>query len=124
MPSTITIITTRAKNKVLQARAGQKMLPAITTMAFGDGGTGWVPTGSDNALKNELLRKEITEIEIISETRYRYKCLIEKNELQNVEINEMGLIDAEGDFVCIITCGNKMKDDDIEMEFYIDDIMN
>ena len=56
--------------------------------------------------------------------RYRYKCLIEKNELQNVTINEMGLVDTEGDFICIIVCGNKLKDDDIEMEFYIDDIMN
>nr|DAF17996.1 MAG TPA: tail-collar fiber protein [Caudoviricetes sp.] len=124
MASTITVITTKSKQKVLEARAGKKTLPAIATMAFGDGGNGWVPTGSDNALKNELLRKTITAIEPLSETRYRYKCLIEKNELQNVTINEMGLVDTEGDFICIIVCGNKLKDDDIEMEFYIDDIMN
>lgn len=124
MASTITVITTKAKNKVLEARAGHKPLPSITHLAVGDGGSGWVPIGTDNALRNELLRKEITGIEKITETRYRYKCLIAENEIQNTTINEMGLIDANGDFVCIIACANKVKDDDIEMEFYIDDIMN
>ena len=61
---------------------------------------------------------------MITETQYRYKCLIGTDELQNTVINEMGLVDEAGDFVCIISCANKEKDDDIEMEFYIDDIMN
>lgn len=124
MSSTITIITTKSKNKVLEARAGRKAVPAISSMAFGDGGNRWVPTGLDNALRNELLRKDISEVEVLSETSYRYKCLIGKDELQDVTINEIGLVDTEGDFVCIIVCADKIKDDDIEMEFYIDDIMN
>lgn len=124
MASTITVVTTRAKNKILEARAGNNPIPPIKYMAFGDGGQGWVPTGTDNALQNELLRKEITGKEVITETQYRYKCLIGTDELQNTVINEMGLVDEAGDFVCIIACANKEKDDDIEMEFYIDDIMN
>lgn len=123
MSSTITVITTKSKNKVLEARAGGKPIAAIVKMAFGSGSP-WIPTGADNALKNELLRKNISQVEKLSETRYRYKCLLETNELQGKTINEMGLIDEEGDFVCIVVCGNKLKDDDIEMEFYIDDIMN
>ncbi len=122
--SVVTVITTGAKNKVLEARAGRRPLPAITCMAFGDGGGDWIPTGADNSLRNELLRKEITGVEVLSETQYRYKCLISRKELQNTVINELGLVDEEGDFVCIITCANKEKDDDIEMEFFIDDIMS
>lgn len=123
MAATNTIITTKAKNKVLQARAGLREVPPIRHMAFGDGGD-WIPTAADNRLKNELLRKEITGGEPITETRYRYKCLLDRNELQNTVINEMGLVDEDGDFVCIITFGDKQKDDDIEMEFFIDDIIN
>lgn len=123
MAATITTITIRAKNKVLEARAGGKAISPIRYMAFGDEGD-WVPTSTDNALRNELLRKEITGREAITDTRYRYKCLLEKEELQNTTINEMGLVDDDGDFVCIITCGDKVKDDDIEMEFFIDDIIN
>lgn len=124
MSSTITMITTKSKNKILEARAKGIAIPAIRYMAFGNGGSGWIPTSDDNSLKNELLRKEITGMEILSKTRYRYKCLLKINELQGTTINEMGLIDAEGDFICIVACSDKGKDDDIEMEFYIDDIMN
>lgn len=123
MAATITVITTKAKNKVLEARAGRQAIPPIKYMAFGDGG-GWVPKSTDNALHNELLRKEITGLEAVTDTRYRYKCLLEKEELQNTTINEMGLVDEAGDFVCIIVCGDKEKDDDIEMEIFIDDIIS
>lgn len=124
MASTITVVTTKAKNKILEARAGNAPISPVKYMAFGDGGNGWIPTGADNALQNELLRKEITGKEVITETKYRYKCLIGTEELQNTVINEMGLVDEAGDLVCIIVCADKAKDDDIEMEFYIDDIMN
>lgn len=124
MAATVTIVTTRAKNKVLKARAGMSPIPGIMYMAFGDGGKERVPAETDNSLVHELLRKEITDREELEETRYRYKCLLGTDELQNTVINELGLVDAEGDFICIITCADKEKDDDIEMEFYIDDVIN
>lgn len=123
MANSITVNTTIGKHKVLEARAGGTPVAAIVQMAFGDGGKGWIPNRSDNALQNELLRKNITRIEKLTDTSYRYYCLLERTELQGVTINEMGLVDADGDFVCIIACADKEKDDDIEMGLYVDDIM-
>lgn len=98
--ATITVVTTKAKSKILRAHAGiSSSIPPIMYMAFGDGGKERIPTGRDNNLVHELLRKEITGREEIGNTQYRYKCLLGTEELHNSVINELGLVDAEGDLV-------------------------
>lgn len=120
MASTTTI-TKAGKHKLLKARAGIATLPAVTQMAFGNGADGNTPSESDNELKNELLRKNLTGVEQITETNFRYVCTLTTAELQNAVINEIALCDADGDLVVIRNCSDKHKDDDEEMTFEIDD---
>ena len=120
------IITTIGKSKTLRARAGMISLPRVAGMAFGDGAIQndvvIVPSPDDNSLKRELMRKPIDGVEVIHETRLRYKCTLDKDELENQNINECALYDADGDLICIKSFSNKGKDDDMEMEFNIDDM--
>lgn len=116
-----TVITIVSKNKVLKARAGIKALAPIVQVAFGDGATA-VPSDTDNSLVNEIFRKDITSIEQITDTRFRYTCWLETNELENATINEIALIDAEGDFVVIRKTPDKVKGNDEAFAFEIDDI--
>lgn len=116
-----TTITKIGKNKLLKARAGIAALPAVTKMAFGDGADGNAPSENDNALKHELLRKNLSSIEQVTDTNFRYICTLTTAELQNTAINEIALCDADGDLVVIRNCSNKNKDDDEEMTFEIDD---
>lgn len=58
------VVTKKARNKMLKARAGDLVLPKITGMAFGDGGVDGAgsiiaPSVEQTELHNELLRKEI-----------------------------------------------------------------
>lgn len=121
------VVTVKAKEKMLKARAGVQLLPKIVGMAFGDGGVtaeGVVihPSGEQLQLKNELLRKEIDGYIEVSNTRYRYTCTLSEGELVNQKISEVALYDAEGDLVAIKNCLVKGKDEDTVMVFEIDDI--
>lgn len=120
MASTTTI-TKLGKNKILKARAGIQALAAVTQMAFGNGADG-TPSEEDNALKNELLRKDLDGIKQVTDTNFRYSCTLGRDELANMTINEAALVDADGDLVMIRTCSDKNKDDDEEMTFEFDDI--
>lgn len=119
------VITTLAKKKMLQARAGIKPLSNIVGMVFGDGAVVnnelTQAQESDTALKNELFRKPINNYEVISDTKIRYTCTLGKNELVNKYINEIALYDSDNDLVAIKTFLSKGKDDDMEMTFEIDD---
>ena len=105
-----TTVTTRAKNKMVKARAGIAALPKIVGMAFGDGGvdTGGTvkPHSADqNTLHHELLRKTVDGYEVISDTY----------------ISEVGLYDADGDMVAMKAFLKKGKDADMECVFECDD---
>lgn len=121
-----TVITTIGKSKTLKARAGIITLPRIIGMAFGDGAiindTIVTPDADDNTLKHELLRKPVDGVEIIHSTRVRYICTLTKEELAYQRINECALYDADGDLICIKSFPNNEKDDDMEMQFRIDDL--
>ena len=114
------IITKKAREKMVKARAGAAALPKITGMAFGNGGTeadGTVkpPADTQEELYNELLRKEISGYTFPEDTVCRYECTGE-------EISEVGLYDEDGDIVCMKTFMRKGKDDDVEQTYTLDDI--
>ena len=101
-----TTVTTKAKKKMLQARAGIAPLSKIVGMAFGTGGVNTsdviVPHSPDqNALHSEVLRKEVDGYEVVSDTCIRYKCTLTESELANTYISEIGLYDADGYGGCI-----------------------
>lgn len=122
------ITTIAAKRKMLLARAGKLELPPIKQMAFGSGGVNAagevleVEAGQQE-LKNELYRKDIDSIEIVSDTQIRYTCQINENELTGEEISEMALVDADGDPLTIKNFKSKGKDSDFSFTFQINDTM-
>ena len=121
------IITKKARENMVKARAGAPALPKITGMAFGDGGVdaeGAVikPAEDQAALANELFRKEINGFEFVNDTTCRYECTLTEQELAGEDISEVGLYDANGDIVCIKNFKSKGKDGDMEMTFTLDDV--
>lgn len=121
------IITKKARENMVKARAGALALPKITGMAFGDGGVdadGSVITPQEDqaALVNELYRKEINGFEFIEDTTCRYTCTLTEPELAGEDISEIGMYDENGDIVCIKNFKAKGKDGDMEMTFTLDDV--
>ena len=122
------VVTTKAREKMLKARSGEKPLPKIIGFAFGNGGTDGggsvlAPDENQTDLNSELLRKEIDGYYFVSNLVCRYSCTLEKDELAGSRISEVALYDEEGDLVAIKNCMPKGKDDDLEMTFQIDDSM-
>lgn len=121
------LITKKARENLVKARAGAAALPPIAGMAFGDGGCSAggeaaAPEENQAALRHELYRKQVDGYEFTGDTVCRYKCTLSETELAGAAINEVGLYDTEGDLVCIKTFRTKNKDDDLQMAFTLDDI--
>lgn len=121
-----TTVTTLAKKKMLQARAGIAALPKIVGMAFGTGGVNAageiVPHSADqNKLHNEVLRKAIDGYEVLSDTKIRYACTLGTDELADTYISELGLYDANGDLVAMKSFLKKGKDADMTAIFECED---
>ena len=121
-----TVVTTRAKKKMLLARAGAAQLPPIVGMAFGTGGVNAndviVPHSADsNTLHNEVLRKAIDGYEVMTDTLVRYRCTIGADEVGGTYISECGVYDSEGDFVALKSFMKKGKDAGMEVVFECDD---
>lgn len=121
------VITKKAREKLVKARAGAITLPKIVGMAFGDGGVdsdGNVvpPAETQSQLTNELLRKEIDGYSFPDDTTCRYECTLSESELAGEEISEIGLYDEDGDIVCIKTFMRKGKDSDVEQTYTLADM--
>lgn len=120
-------ITTTGREKLCKAHAGQCTLPKIKYMALGSGGidsTGTVipAIGTEEGLRKEIYRKEIEQIEFPIETTGRYSITLKKDELAGASISEQGLLDEEGDLILYKTFLPKLKDDDMEFCFDMDEI--
>lgn len=123
------VITETGKRKLCKAHAGDLSLPRIAKMVWGDGGvdeegTPKNTTGKEVELYNKLLEKEIKShsYPVVGETTCRYVGVINKGELTGKNISEMGLIDADGDLVAYKTFLPKGKDEDVPMEFNMDEV--
>ena len=111
------------------AHVGDAELPAITKMAWGNGGVDGegqpiATTGNEIGLYNELLIKDIESHEYTNEERTtcRYTAILEAGELSGEEISEMGLYDSEGDLVAYRTFLRKGKDADIPQIYDMEEI--
>lgn len=117
------LVTLAGRSKMAKARAGIAGLPAITHIALGDGGV-----DSDNnvlepgeQLAHELIKKEVSSINKVTDTCYRFSLVLGESEMADAEISEMALIDSEGDTVIVKTFKPKIKDAGMEMTFQMDD---
>lgn len=119
------IITKKARQKLMKARAGTISLPAVIGMAFGEGGADingvLTPAENQTELNAELYRKAIDGYSFVNDLTCRYECTLTEDELSGRYISEIGLYDEDGDLVCIKNFTPKGKDGDMEMTFRIDD---
>lgn len=121
------LITKAARQKLVKARAGDIVLPKIIGMAFGDGGVDAQgepipPSENQTGLTHELLRKAAIGHSYPTETSCEYVGTLLESELNGKYISEIGLYDQDGDIVAIKTFLKKGKDDDVELDFSIEDI--
>lgn len=121
------VITKKARENMVKARAGAIALPVITGMVFGSGGVDssgnvLAPEENQPELNQELYRKPIDSYTFPTDTSCQYVCMLEESELAGADISEIGLYDENGDLVCIKTFKSKGKDDDITMTFTLDDV--
>ena len=120
------VITLMARKKLAMARKGDIDLPVVAGIALGDGaevnGVVKTPLADDTSLNNELVRKPYVMCNKLTDTSYRYRIDLEKDELAGKIINEAALYDADGDLLAIRTFIGKPKDNDMEMAFEFDDI--
>ena len=127
MSNSNTLITTKARENMVKARAGAITLPTIVGMAFGNGGVdaGGVPippVAGQTALNNELLRKTLSGYTFPTSTTCRYSCTLLSTDVPNENISEIALYDSNGDLVAIKTFTAKGKDPDIDQTYTIDDV--
>lgn len=112
------VILNQFKKKIMDAVSGNGNVPVITGMAFGTGAdTNTAPASASTSLVNEIYRKDITEVTVISDTIRRYTCELEEEELAGQVLNEIALYDQEGDLAAVKVFISKPKDDDMIMIF-------
>ncbi len=123
--ATKSCITNARRAKVTEASHTTGTLSKIKWIALGDGGvdgTGAViePLPANTALAHELIRKQYTSSQKISNTCYAYTIKLEENELVGDYISEMALIDEAGDVAAFSNFLAKGKDE-TEVTFTIED---
>lgn len=122
------VLTETGKIKLIKAHTGDKALPPITEMAFGDGGIDTngnvIPTtGKETKLKNMLFKKELDGYTYPIPTIARYTLTLSESELADKYISEQGLFDSEGHLIAYKTFLKKGKDGDMKFQFDMDEIL-
>lgn len=79
------VITKKAREKLVRARAGAIRLPKIVGMAFGNGGVdsnGAViaPAETQEGLAGEIYRKAVDRYSFPEDTTCRYECTLAESE--------------------------------------------
>lgn len=116
-----TAMTVKGREKLCKAHAGEIALPCIKWIAFGTGGVDenrqpLAVTGEEVALRKEQYRMEL-EHSFPIPTTCEYSSILEKTDLPNTYISEMGFFDEEEELVMYATFLEKGKDDDMRFEF-------
>lgn len=129
MADTIGVLTVTGRKKLCRAHAGDATLPAITKMAWGDGGIDGngepiETTGNEVGLYHELLSKNIESHHYMDEeeTICRYTATLETGELAGKMISEIGLYDADGDLIVYRTFLPKGKDGNIAQAYQMEEV--
>ena len=121
------VITEKGREKLCRSHAGDRSLPKLKWIAYGNGGTDEagnpIPmTGKEEALRNELLRLEIDAHQYPIPTTCEYRSGIGKSDLVNIFLSELGIFDEEGDLIVYRTFLKKGKDDDMLFDFSIQEM--
>lgn len=121
------VLLNQAKRKMLKSRFDEGTACRIAGFVFGTGlgddGKPYIPDADQTSLYNEIIRKPLDGKMRISDMCYRYTGMLNEIEGNGSYITEIGLIDEEGDIVCIKTFEKKIKNKEAEMTFKIDDMI-
>ena len=128
-PDTVdAVLLNQAKLKMLKMRAigsdGWQIKYFAYGTGLGDDGKKYTPTGKELALKNEVARVEIISATQLDDRSYQYLGEIPEDTANGEYITELGLVDSDGDLVCIKTFDKKLKKNGTAMVFKIDDIVD
>lgn len=121
------VLLNQAKTKMLQMRAFGSDGWKITHFAFGTGlvnGEQYIPTPDRTRLVNEVCRTEVVNRVWLSDSTLQFWGAIGESQAVNEYITEVGLVDSDGDLVCIKTFPKKLKQNGVQMVFKIDDIVD
>lgn len=122
------VLLNQAKLKMLKFRATGSDGWKIAKFAFGTGlannGSRYTPRGDQTALIHEVARTEVAERLKIDEKTYQYMGYIPEDTANGQYITEVGLVDSDGDLVCIKTFDKKLKQTGTQMVFKIDDVID
>lgn len=121
------VMTQKGQEKLCRAHAGDRKLPKLKYIAYGDGGVDETRnplpvTGEEVALRNELLRIELGEHQYPIPTTCEYQSELSKTTLANIFLSELGIFDEEGDLMIYKTFLPKGKDEDMLFQFSIQEI--
>ena len=121
------VLLNQAKRKMLQLRHSGESGWKIAGFAFGTGtaasGGTYTPVPTQTALVNQIAVKDIASSVKISDNQYEYTGILNGTECDNEPITEIGLVDSDGDLVCIKTFDPKIKQPGQDMVFKIDDMI-
>lgn len=121
------VLLNQAKRKILKSHFDADTSCIIAGFVFGTGlgadGKPYVPDVDQTELVNEIVRKKLDSKMRISDSCYRYTGMLSEIEGNGKYITEIGLVDEDGDLVCIKTFDKKIKNKEAEMTFNIDDIL-
>ena len=121
------VLLNQAKRKILKSHFDADTSCIIAGFVFGTGlgadGKPYVPDADQTELVNEIVRKKLDSKMRISDSSYRYTGMLSEIEGNGKYITEIGLVDEDGDLVCIKTFDKKIKNKEAEMTFNIDDIL-
>lgn len=121
--------TNKGREKLAKAHNGTAPLPAVVTMVFGTGGVDGslnprALTGAETALFAQIISKTGVKVTKTFPTPYtaRYTCTLDADVdgLIGKNINEAGLIDADGDLIAMKTFTNKGMETRTIIEFDYD----
>ena len=102
--------------------SSEKTMPGVKYMALGNGaegedGNSIELTGSETALRNEILRKEIEIVSRDGDLRLAYSYNVKIDELVDCKINEVAVYDETGDLVAMKVFESRRKKPGMEMTF-------
>ena len=108
------VITDKHREKLAEATHSTGQIAKVAKIALGTGGmTGEdirIPLGSETELKEEIVRKEYTASEKVTNFCYEYALVLEAGEHVGKKISEMALIDSDEDIIAILCFLPKTKD--------------
>lgn len=118
------VITKVQRKKMSEASHTTGTLAKVKWIALGSGGVDAenniiVPLAENVQLNKEVIRREYSFAEKVSDTSYEYTIKLEPDELVGCAISEMALIDEDGDVVAFSNFLPTVKDD-VETSFSIE----